>query len=399
MLQRDEPAFTVNLPDGTQITAAAISPDGLLMAAAANGKIWLIDSRGGDILQTIDAPEVQQANHLQFSADHAYLAAVQSTGIPNLHIWRTEDAAPVAAFAVAADTVEVNFSPDSSTVLVTAPHDLSLWDIAAGQRTISLPLQLSPVSALTASPDGKWIAWASGDGNLHIREALSSSVIRELPIDDSQAPANSLSFRSDGRWLGYIQQGSLKLWQTEYWQAIELPNNQNNRVAAFTFSPDNYALAILRTNGSAELWQTRAGDATLLNAIKSEGGRSLAFSPDGKQLAVGNADGSISLWRTASGQSAGAIKGHLAPVTALAYSPNGQQLASISADDGQISLWNMNDLTLQRSLQGVTGPVLYTPDGQVLITLMGAANGAARPGATLLLLLSLIHISEPTRPY
>jgi WD40 repeat protein len=105
------------------VSDVAFSPDGRTLAAAAGAEVWLWDSATWE----------------------------------NTAVW----AGPVFR------TGEMAFSPDGSVLAVTYVQQVWLWDAATGEK---LTVKNSPASifAIAYSPDGRFIATGTSDGNIHL---------------------------------------------------------------------------------------------------------------------------------------------------------------------------------------------------------------------------------------
>ena len=140
-------------------------------------------------------------------------------------------------------------------------------------------------------------------------------------------------------------------------------------VFCVAFSPDGSQLAAggqrITSTGDIQTWNIRNG--TLRNHFLGHTGgvSSIAFSPDGTRLASGSPDKTVKLWDVDNGNELKTITGHRHGVTSVEFSPDGTKL--FSADTFETKLWNA---------------------GNPYKVLAHSSD-----------ILSLIHISEPTRPY
>ena len=106
------------------------------------------------------------------------------------------------------------------------------------------------------------------------------------------------------------------------------------------------------------------------------------FTPDGKWVITASFDKTLRLWDSRTRQSVRTMSGHTGLVLSIAVHPDGTRIAS-GAMDNTIKIWDVplnSPIASHGGHQGPVRAVELTNDGMWII-------------------LSLIHISEPTRPY
>ncbi len=141
---------------------------------------------------------------LALSADGKTLAALRWRGIVLYDAATGKEIRRLAngAYCVA-------FSPDGKSLAGGYP-DITLWEVATGKelRTFSVPD--GSVRWLVFAPDGKSLAWSSGNRVLH---RLDLSTGKESPLFEAPPSAPSTFFTPDGR-------GLITLWgvtRRAYW--------------------------------------------------------------------------------------------------------------------------------------------------------------------------------------
>ena len=114
--------------------------------------------------------------------------------------------------------------------------------------------------------------------------------------------------------------------------------------------------------------QSSKPTALLSQTLEAGNSFSVAFSPDGKLLASGSDDKTVKLWNADDGSLVRTLEGHADRVNSVAFSPDGKLLAS-GSNDKTVKLWNAEDGSLVRTLEGHAGwalSVAFSPDGKQL---------------------------------
>ena len=228
------------------------------------------------------------------------------------------------------------------------------------------------VTSVAFSPDGKTLASASYDGTLKLWDVTTGK--ERATLGEYRGCLGCVAFSPDGKTLASGVIGSpgggdlkqVKLWDVARGKVRTALNGRDNFVGSVAFSPDGKTLASV--SDDVTLWDLAKGKkrATLEVWAKEDkkisgpaySVESVAFSPDGKTLAAVAANGTtVKVWDVATAKRS-LLPGHTHAVYCVAFSSDGKTLASASHDKS-IKLWNV---TTRKEL-------------------------------------SLIHISEPTRPY
>jgi WD40 repeat protein len=266
------------------ILAAALSPDGRLLAVGCHGRspgehgVFLLDLDGNRIVRYQKSP-TGIVFGLAFSPDGRWLA---SCGDRVLRVWEAatgEERRRLAGHE--ADTQAVAFSPDG-TLLASAGSDrtVRLWSLASGKRTAVID-EPAAVVGLAWSGDGKTLALFTADNVVRLCD-----------------PA--------GKDRGRYNRGTTGATRV-----------------SLAFSADSGRLLV----GPA-LLDLESGKVTARCAGAGDVFRCSALSPDGKTAVFGGQDGSdLFLWDTADGKVVHRLAGSGRTIDQVGWSPDGKALS------------------------------------------------------------------------
>jgi WD40 repeat protein len=201
---------------------------------------------------------------------------------------------------------------------------------------------LSFTTSLGISSDANTLAVGSIKGKLHLVDAKTGNVMRELTGIGSDDHADNLVFSPDNRLLiASTTYGSILAWQVNdgrLVQSLNTPQIAKNSDRGFAaFSTDGTLLATGTASSDVKIW--KVVDFTLLKELPTSGWVA-SFSPDSKQLATGDSKtGNLTLWRISDGSKQVSFTGDKYPVSHMAFSLDGTTIAAASSS--QVQLWQI----------------------------------------------------------
>lgn len=381
---------TINSASGN----IGLSPDGTLIAIAAQ-EVKIFKVSDGNLLLTIPSvvSQNQRVGGVAISSDNQYIATV-ADNVNEGKMFRISNGSLVHDFgANGFGYGSVAFSADNQ--LIAMGHtsgNPKIFSVATGSlvRTGGDFGYLS----LTFSPDGQYLAGASGVGPRVFR--VSDGSVVGLASNASTPYGSTVAFSPDGQYLaGGVDGSTVKLWQisgSAIWTFLRQfqaePTNAGNsatNVARVSFNATNQ---LITTQTSIKVWNPDNG-SFIRNVSQFNGSiRSLAFTADGQNVAVAatnSAVNSLYLLNKISGspvvnfpQSVGL------GIYQMGLTADSQRLVTIDDSNNHhyVKIWNATDGSLIRNTDFSNNGSLslaVSPDNQSYV-ISGYGNGVG--GAT-----------------
>jgi tricorn protease-like protein/mono/diheme cytochrome c family protein len=307
------------------------------------------------------------------------------------------------SYPVTVPITAVAFSPDGSEIATSGYHEVNLWKVSDGTLSRRLTGLEERIYDIAFSPDGKWLATASGDPavsgavKLWIAEPSGGGkLVRDLL--ETTDSVFGVAFSPDGKLIGAVgADRAMRIWEVESGKPVATIEDHADWVLDLAFSPDSKRVVTASRDKTCKVFDVAkkeslvtfpnhgqsvsaacfstdgktaasVGDDNLVRIWKPEdeakqsrqisgfGGApfKLLFTPDGKSLLAAGADKTVRVFSVASGAPEKALQGHTDWIYALAVSPDGKTVASGSWD-GEVRLWSLPDGKLTRTIVAAPG--------------------------------------------
>jgi RNA polymerase sigma factor (sigma-70 family) len=382
----------------------AVSPDGKTLAMSGEvretnpedkmkwaQKIILCDATTGKELRRLPSGWVR-ARALTFSPDSKTLAAGNNLDVVLWDVAKGEKLLTLSGFN---GTVEcIAFTPDGKLVAGGGQDYVNqgvvrFWDTATGKEAGAPLKRAGSVQALAFSPDGKTLAVggsrsesSSDDDVLTLWDVAARKQTGLLPSYHkfSQGPVGTLAYSRDGKTLASARRWTVHLWDTATGKEKHLfiLNPLPAAPGQVALSPDGKTLAAA-CGLHVRLWDVETGKEPDWQTGPCTEIRHLAYTPDGKTLALAaELDETIYVWDVGTGKQRHRLVGHDGPIGSLAVSSDGKTLATTGAYDRTARLWDLatgkETLRLDKKKEGGHCEVALSPAGDVLV-LGGVGEG------------------------
>ncbi len=330
--------FRLDGLEGTEIEAAAISPDGKFVVTKQDFSVRVRDPETGHEIRKIDLPRVVNSSYNQpewvkFTPDGKFIL-VTSQG-KDVHLVDFESGQIVRNFANEDDSsvnkgwgvvLGIAISPDGKLLAsggFNNVHDnyfARLWDLEAGKELRRFMHGRSyGIESLAFSPDGKMLMTGAHDARVRLFDVGSGALIREFPkggrsrmhagcvaiSPDGKSVAAAreslcvydvatgeerwcvekralgLTFTDGGRTLTGAAMGAIYKWDAATGKPLT-PDAGDSAIAQILTSADGKRIVTLGDEGDAHIWDATNGKH--LRYVRATWERGIALSPDGQFL-------------------------------------------------------------------------------------------------------------------
>ena len=233
---------------------------------------------------------------------------------------------------------DIAFSPDSNRVAVGTPIGLWLYELSTVSPIALWHTGQERISAISFSPNGKWIATGNRDGGVKVWELQTGRCITQMKR------------RSDQKHLP-----------------------RQNEISRLVFSPDNQQLAVSgRHDYIVDVWCPKTGEH--LAKINGDSQielrycsptKPLVFSPDSRLLVCVSADDTkgstaperdfLAVWDVSSRERVACLTEYTDVVYSLCFSPCGCFLAAGGDVNGTLTVWDVGNWHVHRGIPDYAG--------------------------------------------
>lgn len=263
----------------------ALSPDGRRLVASGAQEVWAWDlGPNGPQLRWSQKLQGLACQSIAFSADGRTVACGGAA------ICLLDAITGECQRTLMGRGRKVVLSPDGQKLASGAGNEVSIWDIAGGEKRRTLICgsgKSSRVTSFAFSPDGRTLATATNNGGIRLWNAETGAGRR---LTDDAFSNTFIAFEPEGRALVEFGRERIRFWNPETGKecrkAVEAPQLAANvEWDGCRLSADG-KLFVSASSNAIGVWDVRSGRA--VGPIEAPAGAvmSVAFSPDGRSLAL-----------------------------------------------------------------------------------------------------------------
>ncbi|MBY0522484.1 MAG: hypothetical protein K2R98_03765 [Gemmataceae bacterium] len=267
------------------------------------------------------------------------------------------------------------FSPDGKFVAVVCNNGgvIQWWDVATGKKKGELiPSEDTSLAiGATFARDSKTIAIAQANQKIRLIDVATAKEVRVLkefrrdedafggPPSPDGGNESVLSVSPDGKFLAAASGKLVRRWELSTGKHLPAAasGGAESDITGLALTSSGHHIAGATRDNNVILWDAAssrerkriegppAEEGLVFGAIGSD----LATSPDGKSLAVSWFNGKIQLLEMASGKEIRSWQAHEFSFGNLRFTPNGKILVS-GGFDGRVAWWDATNAKLLRQL-------------------------------------------------
>lgn len=276
----------------------ARTPDGrslfVTQGPEESGTITIRDATTGDAVTSWRAHGVD-VNDVSFSADGSMLATTGDDG--TLKVWRLADHSLVGQAGGDRQAWGPSFSPDGSRVAAAWPQEgvARILDLERGTVRVIQGSE-DTIQATSFSPDGRELAVAPVAASVRVLSARSLETVRTLQADgiSSDLLGFEIAFSPDGRWIASASDdGNAKVWDAGTGELRFSLAGHSGPVMSLDWTDDSAHLVTGSADGTAIVWEVGDAGYRRVLALSSQdllgGIAGVAVEPNGDHvLLAGN---------------------------------------------------------------------------------------------------------------
>ncbi|MFX1258959.1 MAG: ATP-binding protein, partial [Promethearchaeota archaeon] len=337
-----------------EITKIAFSSDGKTLASTSHDnsfRIWDVET--GKI-KAIKEHDRYSYTLCAFLPDKKTIA---STFYGKLTLWDAETYEIKKEITWKSNYKEKAFTPDGTGLLLYAASSIyrvpKILNTETGELRSNLEGHPLKIGLAAFSNNGKKLLTTTTTVNKK-RESVprlwdvKTGKLENVFLGHSEG-VWSLDFSPDDKYIASgSRDGQTKLWDTE--TKVTERTQHSLEIEDLVFSPDGKILASTSLDETIRLWDIETGVQKAV--LEGHGGKGFrhqdhiytcSFSPNGKTLASASTDHTVKLWDIETGTQKGEINNYQKAVGTCMYLPDGITLVTLGVTRGFLRFWDISN--------------------------------------------------------
>lgn len=338
-LETGKKVRTFNGHTGDVYTAIVVEDGKRLITGSSDDTVKQWDLRSGECLKTLkEKPTFGDVFTLVTSPDKRRFAMVSDD--QNLRVFDSASLEEVWKTKLSSEGQVVAWSPDGRW-LATASKDGQLYLLAAtdGRVAKKIKTQKGAHTPVTFSEDGK-VLISGGDWILHLHDVRTGERIKPgMGFSSHSFAYDALVVGKGGQWTVTADGSRLEIRDRENPEERRVIT-ESGEVTSMVLSDDGSFLAIGGEQGEISIRETKG--FTRVHRLKATTAiTSLDFSSNGFRLVSGETRGGVTVWAVPTGEKVRDLVGHRDTVNKVAFHAGGEQVITV-ADDRTMRIWSVS---------------------------------------------------------
>lgn len=277
----------------TSVSDVSYSLDGShLVSAASNGDINLWNTQTHENIQSFDGHR-GTVNEAIFSPDGAYILSAGRDRTARL--WDAMTGEEIMSFDVGSPVLSVAFSHDGQIAFAGAFQEVSLWDVATGDKLQTLNGHEGGITDMVITNDDKLLT-SSTDTTLNLWNLEAGEIIRTFAGHEDIV--NAIALSPDGTHvLSGSNDGTIKTWDISTGELVTTWTEVTLQVLDIDISPDGTTALVALSDGTVKFLDMTTGAEIYTFDKHEDAVNTVEFSPDGLTAISGSHDRTVRQWQ------------------------------------------------------------------------------------------------------
>jgi hypothetical protein len=283
-----------------------------------------------------------------WSANGRQIASASSgTSDTTIQVWNSSTGKTDVVYRLYTSPVTaVTWSPNKKYIASSSSTQLDIWDAANGHDIRTLSTNTAPITSMAWSPDGRYLAYSikriSTSGKVLIWDSWKPDVYAELTPKRHAGSVNKVAWSPNGKFIAAADEdGTVLVWDKVSKKNISTYHGHAGRVNALAWSPDGKCIASAGQDGTVRVWDATTEENVFVYHKHTAPVNDVVWSPNGKRIASAGDDRTAQVWDAVDGKNVIVYRGHDAPVRSIAWSPApGSSHIATASDDQTVQIWD-----------------------------------------------------------
>ncbi|MEV5750517.1 NB-ARC domain-containing protein [Actinoallomurus sp. NPDC052308] len=320
------------------LRAVAISPDGAIIAAAgARRRLVLFDPATGDVTRMVRGPR-RGLSQLRFTPDGR--SVIGAGPGADVRVWSVATGAPERILRLEGPVTDMTISPDGAWLACVGKSAVTVWSLATWNEAATLPTGLWGTSLAALSPDALAV-FSSGGGGVYVKTVPDGRHLLHLNL--SGFITAGAAARDGTCILTGDQEGAVVV--TDVASEVSHPLRTGHSDAITTLvAPAGSDFTISASVDRTARVSLLQADDSVQSPPRGRSMRAMDATRTGGFVIALDEDGRITCWTLSNDALVADFRPHGLHIRNLAVDPSGRRMATVHMNES-VRVWDLWDGT------------------------------------------------------